>query len=255
MAEPEYDALEQRLQAAGVDQGTDPVATWRQLRAAEGAAATIIDLYEIAARPRGLCAQDLPKDERHALARAVMPDIWPGFTTTDGSERPEDPIEIVDYDPSWPAKYREWEQALAAALGAAAVRIEHVGSTAVPGLPAKPTIDVQVSVRDLDDEDSYVAPIESLGLQLRSRDVYHRYFRPVATRPRDVHVHVCAAGSSWEADHLRFRDCLRPDADARDRYAAVKRAAAATWTDDRVAYTEAKSEVILDILERNARAC
>ena len=75
------------------------------------------------------------------------------------------------------------------------MRIEHVGSTSVPGLPAKPIVDVQISVDDEDDESRYVPQLEEAGIQLRSRDSLHRYFRPFPDRPRDVHVHVCAAGS------------------------------------------------------------
>jgi GrpB-like predicted nucleotidyltransferase (UPF0157 family) len=134
-------------------------------------------------------------------------------------------------------------------LGAAALRIEHVGSTAVPGLPAKPIVDIQVSVADLTDESCYVAQIEAVGLRLRSRDVYHRYFRPPDEQVRDVHIHVCAAGSQWEREHLLFRDYLRSDVQARRSYADVKADAAHVWADDRIAYTDAKNEVILDLLE------
>ncbi len=79
------------------------------------------------------------------------------------------------------------------------MRIEHVGSTSVPGPAAKPIVDVQVSAADLDDEAAYVPPIEAVGLQLRSRDELHRYFRPFRGAPRDIHVHVCHVGSALEA--------------------------------------------------------
>jgi GrpB-like predicted nucleotidyltransferase (UPF0157 family) len=243
-------SLDRRLSAAGIAPDAEPVEAWRQLRAIEGPAATIIDLYELAARQRGLTAHDLPATERHALARSVMPDIWPDWTTTSGSERVGDVIRIVDYDPTWPARYAAWRQALRVALGPTAVRIEHVGSTSVPGLPAKPIIDVQVSVADLADEDAYVPGLEGIGLQLRSRDLLHRYFRPFPERPREIHVHVCEVGSDWEAEHLRFRDYLRANPEARERYAQIKRVAAAHWADDGLAYTDAKTEVVLDILEQ-----
>ena len=242
------ESLGQRLRAAGIARTADVVQTWRRLRAVEGPGTTIIDLYELAAHARGLRATELPAAERYALARTVLPEIWPDFATTEGSDRRGEPITVVDYDQSWPDRYRSWQRALSAALGSAAARIEHVGSTAVPGLPAKAIIDVQVSVPDLADEDSYVRPLEQLGLQLRSRDVHHRYFRPYPDRPRDIHVHVCAAGSDWETDHLRFRDYLRTHPEACGRYAETKRVAAATWADDRLAYTDAKTAVILSIL-------
>jgi GrpB-like predicted nucleotidyltransferase (UPF0157 family) len=114
-------------------------------------------------------------------------------------------------------------------------------------------IDIQVSVDDLADEDAYVPALEQLGLRLRSRDEFHRFFRPPASQPRDVHVHVCQSGTAWEAEHLRFRDYLRRDPQARDAYARVKRQAAKDWADDRMAYTDAKSEVILQILAQADR--
>jgi GrpB-like predicted nucleotidyltransferase (UPF0157 family) len=94
-----------------------------------------------------------------------------------------------------------------------------------------------------------VAQIEQAGVQLRSRDALHRFFRPFAGQPREVHVHVCQAGSEWEREHLLFRDYLRSHQAARDAYAQVKREAAALWSDDRIAYTEAKTAVILDLLD------
>jgi GrpB-like predicted nucleotidyltransferase (UPF0157 family) len=89
-------------------------------------------------------------------------------------------------------------------------------------------------------------------VQLRSRDDFHRYFRPFPDKPRDVHVHVCTTGSDWEREHLLFRDHLRSDRDARDAYAQAKRAAAVAWADDGWAYTDAKTEIVLEILERAA---
>jgi GrpB-like predicted nucleotidyltransferase (UPF0157 family) len=181
-----------------------------------------------------------------------MPEVWPGWEITADSERPGDLIRIVEYDPQWPVVYERWRVRLASALGETAVRIEHVGSTSVAGLAAKSIVDIQISVRDLDDEDRYVPQLEAAGVQLRSRDSLHRYFRPFADQPRDVHVHVCAAGSTWERDHLVFRDYLRSDPDARDRYAAAKKHAATVWADDGWAFTDAKTEVILSILEEAA---
>lgn len=240
--------LDARLATAGVIPGTPPQDAWRRLRAVEGARATVIDLYALVARARGLDAERLPLAERIALARSVMPQVWPGFAITASSERSADPIRIVEYDPGWPARFTQWERAIRAGLGGAARRVEHVGSTSVPGLPAKPIIDVQVSVIDLDDESLYVPQLERAGVQLRSRDDWHRYFRPFPGQPRAVHVHVCAEGSAWEREHLLLRDYLRTDPEARAAYAAVKRDAATVWADDHYAYTDAKSEVVLAIL-------
>jgi GrpB-like predicted nucleotidyltransferase (UPF0157 family) len=128
--------------------------------------------------------------------------------------------------------------------------MEHVGSTAVPGLAAKPIIDIQVCVADITDEDRYVPGIEQIGVALRSRDAEHRYFRPAPGRPRDVQIHVCDVDSDWERNHLRFRDILRSDAATRDAYAALKRDLASRFPNDRLAYTEGKGEFISDVLGR-----
>jgi GrpB-like predicted nucleotidyltransferase (UPF0157 family) len=242
-------ALAARLAAAGIDDITDPVAAWLRLRAAAGRRITVIDLYDLVAAPRGLAAWELPREERRGLARTGVSAVFPGFSLTAGSERPGEPVEIVPYDPDWPGQYARWRELLTRALGPAALRAEHVGSTSIPGLAAKPVIDVQISVADVADEASYLPPLDAVGLQLRSTDEVHRFLRPYPPHPRAVHVHVCGTGSEWEHDHLLFRDYVRAHPAARDAYAEAKLAAARTWADDRWAYTEAKTGIILDILD------
>jgi GrpB-like predicted nucleotidyltransferase (UPF0157 family) len=241
-------SFRERLAKAGVPPDTEPIVAWQRLHEVEGRRATIIDLYRLVSEPRGLAPHDLPFEERVRLAQLAMPIVWPGFVLIPGSER-NDPIEVLDYDVKWPEKFEAWRLRLANELAETAQRIEHVGSTAVPGLSAKPIVDIQVSVKDIRDEESYVPSIERAGVQLRSRDVFHRYFRPFPERPRDIHVHVCDGGSTWEREHLLFRDYLRSHGGARAAYAETKRAAALVWTDDRWGYTDAKSKTILDILE------
>lgn len=241
----------QRLAAAGVDPAGEPLAGWLALRAYEGDRATIADLYELAAQQQGLTAATLPVEQRHALGRRAMAVLWPGHVATAGSARPpSELIELVDYDPSWPVRFSQWQQRIVDALGSVACSVEHVGSTSVPGLVAKPIVDIQVSVRDLEDEDAYVTALAQIGLQLRTRDEYHRYFRPFPDRPRDVHVHVCGVDSQWAQDHLLFRDYLRTHPDACAAYLAAKRAAVADWADDSYGYTDAKSAVVNRILAR-----
>jgi GrpB-like predicted nucleotidyltransferase (UPF0157 family) len=240
-------SLAGRLAAAGGQDVTDPVEAWRLLRAAEGARATIVDLYAIAAAPRGLAAHQLPLDERLRLARAAVPDMWPGFATTTGTER-KDPLVVSDYDPQWPAVYERWRARIRPPLGPVALGIEHIGSTSVPGLAAKPIIDILVSVANLADETGYVPALERAGVVLRSRDELHRYFRPPAGQPRAVHVHVCPAGSQWERDHLLFRDYLRGHPAACRAYGDAKQANARIWAGDGWGYTEAKTGVVLDIM-------
>ena len=211
---------------------------------------TLIDLYRMVAEPRGLAAHELPVAERAALSARALPVMWPGYQVPTGTERAVEPIEIVAYDPDWPARFQSWRDRLAGVLGDAALRIEHVGSTAIPDLPAKPVIDILVTVPDPDREASYVPAIESLRIQLRSRDDLHRYFRPFSGNPRDVQVHVCAAGSSWERRHLLFRDYLRTNESARQAYLAAKLEAAQHWRDDRIAYADAKTDVINRLIAR-----
>jgi GrpB-like predicted nucleotidyltransferase (UPF0157 family) len=227
----------------------DPFAAWVRLRSAEGRRATIIDLYALVARERGLTPRELPFAERIELSRRALEVIWPGFETTEDSDREMEPVDLVPYDSAWASRFVRWRDRIAHVLGHHAVRVEHVGSTSVPGLAAKPILDIQVSVTDLADETSYAPALEAVGVQLRSRDVYHRYFRTYPDRPREVHVHVCSAGGEWEREHLLFRDYLRNHPAACDAYSVAKLEAARLWRDDRIAYTDAKNDVILDILE------
>jgi GrpB-like predicted nucleotidyltransferase (UPF0157 family) len=155
-----------------------------------------------------------------------------------------DAVEIAPYDPAWPARFEAHRRALAAALGDAPLRIDHIGSTAVPGLASKPVIDIQVSVRDVDrDEVRYRPALEALGLELRYREPEWAYFRTM-TPPRTHHVHVTPAGSARERAQLLFVAYLRADPRRRDEYGALKAALATALRNDRLAYTEAKTEFI-----------
>lgn len=159
-----------------------------------------------------------------------------------------EPVEIVPADPAWKAEFASWKRQIKAALGPLAVRIEHVGSTAVADLPAKPVLDVQVSVPDQAalEAEAYVEPLEALGLSLRGREPGHRFLRPRPDRgePRTVHVHVCVAGSPWERDHLLFRDYLRAHPEHRKAYADLKADLAARFRDERPAYNEGKTSFV-----------
>jgi GrpB-like predicted nucleotidyltransferase (UPF0157 family) len=163
-----------------------------------------------------------------------------------GQSDPE-PIALTDASAAWPERYARLRDRLAFALGSG-VRIEHIGSTSIAGIGAKPIIDILVSVPDLTDESRFVPAIESVGVQLRMRepDRGHVYFRD--TQPRTVHIHVCQVGSKWERDHLLFRDYLRGHPEAARAYQAMKRAAADAYGDDRIAYTEAKGPFIERVL-------
>jgi GrpB-like predicted nucleotidyltransferase (UPF0157 family) len=248
--------LAQRLRAIGVapDAFGDPAQVWQRLHDADGKRATLLDRYALEAAARACTVDQLESQLRAKLTMEVLAAHAPGFQFVAGSDRVDrDPIEVVPYDPAWRERFGAWRELLAAELDSSALSIDHVGSTAVPGLPAKPVIDIQVSVADVEDESSYVPPIERAGVALRFREVGHRYFRPAGDQAREVQVHVCASGSEWEAAHLLLRDFLRADPATRRAYGELKQELATRYRDDRIAYNEAKTNFIFDAMER-ARA-
>ncbi len=160
--------------------------------------------------------------------------------------REERVIEIVDYTSTWATRFETEQRRIAAALGSGARRIEHVGSTAVPGLAAKPIVDIMVTVDDPYDETGYREPLEDAGYVLRVREPGHRMFR---TPERDVHVHIWASGGADERRHLVFRDRLRSDAADRTEYERTKRSLAGRYRDMNH-YAQAKMAVIESIMAR-----
>ncbi len=156
-------------------------------------------------------------------------------------------IVIVDYDPAWPRRFDEERQRISAALGSNARMIEHIGSTSVPGLAAKPIIDILVPVDDVEDEVAYRPALEDAGYVLRVREPGHRMFR---TPELDVHVHLWGAGSEDVDRHVLFRDWLRRDERDRRDYEALKRLLAQRDFDDTNEYADAKGELIGEIMVR-----
>ena len=161
------------------------------------------------------------------------------------------PIVIVPYDTAWPALFCEQAAALRAALGGVALRIDHIGSTAVPALAAKPIIDVQVSVADFEPLDAYRVPLLELGYVYRADNPERtkRYFRE-APGQRRTHIHVRRAGSFSEQLALLFRDFLRAHPDEAARYGNLKREIAARHRSDRQAYTAAKEPFIWETVRQ-----
>jgi GrpB-like predicted nucleotidyltransferase (UPF0157 family) len=158
------------------------------------------------------------------------------------------PIVIVSHRPEWAARFALERDRIVTALGAAAVRVEHVGSTSVPGLGAKPIVDVQVAVPDIGDDESFVPGLVGAGYVVRMRHPgEHWMFR---TPEQDVHIHVCGAGGDWEYRHLLFRDWLRHDPADRAAYEAAKRALAVVDWPSTQHYSAAKSGIIAEITER-----
>ena len=134
-------------------------------------------------------------------------------------------IEIVPYDARWPAHFEAEAAMLRAAFGALALRIEHVGSTAVPGLAAKAVIDIQVSVASLAAPERFLPPLAQLGYRhvpLDDFDLVYPYFVKPHDWPSTHHVHLCVQGEEQERRHLAFRDHLRHHPAVAADYVALK---------------------------------
>ena len=162
-------------------------------------------------------------------------------------------IEIHEYDQEWPGLYLCEEARIRATLGGRVVRLEHAGSTSVPGLPAKPIIDIVLEVPDSSDEEAYAADLEAAGYPLSIREpewFEHRVFKGPDT---NVNLHVFSAGCEETDQMLLFRDWLRANASDRERYAAAKRELAAQdWTYVQQ-YADAKTAVVREIMARAER--
>jgi GrpB-like predicted nucleotidyltransferase (UPF0157 family) len=179
---------------------------------------------------------DDPIEER--LRRVIIGEIEPQS------------IVVADYDPAWSERFGREEAKIRAALGEAALSVEHIGSTSVPGLAAKPIVDVLLVVEDSGDEASYLPALEEAGYVLRVREPdfdEHRMFR---TPEKDVHVHVFSSGSLEIERYLLLRDRLREDQGDRELYARTKRDLASRDWPSMQHYAEAKTEVIEGIVAR-----
>jgi GrpB-like predicted nucleotidyltransferase (UPF0157 family) len=187
---------------------------------------------------------------REILERHVGDEDHQAIRWVDGVPAEFDPIVIVDPDPSWPAEYERESERILAALGGLVVRIEHVGSTSVPGLPAKPIVDIDVQVPDSADEDAYVPALVGAGYRHVLREPWWNGHRMLVRTDGGVNLHVFQAGSPEPLRHLLFRDWLRSHPDDRDLYAAAKRRLAVETADDPDSYNLDKNAVIDDIYSR-----
>lgn len=251
--------LRLRLATAGVnpDAFGDPAEAWHRLHDRFGTRATLLDRYSLEAAARAIAVDSLSDADRERLTMEVLGAHWGEFEIVGGSDRiVRDPIEVVDYNPEWPAQFAAWRDRLAAALGPTAVRIEHVGSTSVPGLAAKPIIDIQVSVERLEPLDSYRSALARIGYVHvpHPDDSFCPFFHRPAVWPHTHHVHVVEAGGEEERRTLAFRDYLREHAGVAREYEELKRRLAvryaATSFSTRQAYADAKGEFISAVVGR-----
>jgi GrpB-like predicted nucleotidyltransferase (UPF0157 family) len=161
---------------------------------------------------------------------------------------PDDEILVVGYDPRWPEWYEGERSLLEAALAASEARFEHIGSTAVPGLCAKPVIDILVGVRDLGPAEEYAPALRRLRYAPGDSGEPGRHF--FMKVPRTAHLHVVRYRSwDWHSK-IWFRDALRGDADLRARYSALKTSSALMYRDDREAYSRSKDALVSERLRQ-----
>jgi GrpB-like predicted nucleotidyltransferase (UPF0157 family) len=161
-----------------------------------------------------------------------------------------DPVVIVDYDPRWAEIFAEEKMRILEALDDPDVAVEHVGSTSVPGLAAKPIIDIMVVVPDPAAGETAIAPLTVLGYDYRGELGISGRFYFAKGRPHRYHLHMYPRGHPETARHLIFRDYLRANPEAADVYAKLKRELAEKFHEDREAYTAAKSDFIKSIEAR-----
>jgi GrpB-like predicted nucleotidyltransferase (UPF0157 family) len=160
------------------------------------------------------------------------------------------PIFLAEYDAGWPATFAAEAERIAGALSERALRVEHVGSTSVPGLAAKPIVDILLEVSDSSDEAAYVPALESAGYVLRIRELAWYEHRLLKRPGAEINLHVFGRGCSEITRMLAFRDRLRTNAEDRELYERAKRELARRQWKYVQNYADAKSEVVEAILAR-----
>ncbi len=155
---------------------------------------------------------------------------------------------VVEYNSQWPTMYEEEKSRILEAIGDELVAVEHVGSTSVPGLPAKPVIDIMAGVRRLEDAERCIGPLASLGFEyVPEYEEFipeRRYFRKGPPEARTHHLHMVAVGSEFWDETLLFRDLLLSRDDLAREYSNLKVQLARDHREDRDKYTEAKGPFI-----------
>lgn len=162
-----------------------------------------------------------------------------------------DPVVVVDYDPTWPALFATLRAPVAAALGDVAVAVEYVGSTAIPGLAAKPIIDLDVAIRSAADLPEVIGRLARLGYAYEGdKGIPGRAAFAWPPQAARHHLYVCALDAAAYRQHLLFRDYMRAHPEAVAAYAALKRQLAARYRAHRDAYTEAKGPFVHTAMAR-----
>lgn len=173
---------------------------------------------------------------------------WPPPPGDAGRQDPVATLRVIEYQDAWPRQYAEVEAELRSALAMPGFILEHIGSTAVPGLCAKPVLDVALAVGALTDVEAEIAGLARLGFVYRPGYEQHlpdrRYFVRDEGRVPRVHLHAVVLGSRLWLQHLQLRAALRDNAALTQAYAALKRHLAVAHAADKAAYTAAKAPFI-----------
>jgi GrpB-like predicted nucleotidyltransferase (UPF0157 family) len=165
----------------------------------------------------------------------------------------ESRIELAEYDQEWPQLFEREVERIRSILGERALRIEHTGSTSVPGLSAKPIVDIVLEVADSSDESAYVASLEESGYQLTIREPDWHEHRLLKGPDSNINLHVFSRDSEEIDRMVAFRDWLRENDDDRNLYEQAKRELAQREWKYVQNYADAKSEVVREILSRALR--
>lgn len=160
------------------------------------------------------------------------------------------PVVVVPYDDAWPAQFEQVAARVRGALGDQVVDLQHVGSTSVPGLAAKPVIDVNLIVADSGDEASYLPDLEAAGFTLRVREPDWEEHRVLAIEDPHTNLHVFSPGSGEPARTLMFRNWLRAHPEDRDAYGALKTELAGRDFAEVMDYNNHKAALVYDLYER-----
>jgi GrpB-like predicted nucleotidyltransferase (UPF0157 family) len=193
------------------------------------------------------------------ITRHHFDDPPPGETPWVGTPSPPYEIHVVEYDEQWPADFGRVAARIHEALGDRVLELHHVGSTSVPGLPAKPVIDVDLVVADPADEPAYLPDLVAVGFVHQIREPWWHEHRLVKYDDPVANVHVFGPDCPEVVRHLMFHDWLVEHEDERERYADAKRAAAGEMNarpegGTGMDYNRHKEPVVLDIYERMFRA-
>ncbi|MFJ8071401.1 GrpB family protein [Peribacillus sp. NPDC096447] len=163
-------------------------------------------------------------------------------------------VEIEDYNPNWVSEFQQEKARIMKVLKNDSLCVEHIGSTSVIGLGAKPILDIMAGVQQLDEADTFIEPLKSIGYEFVPHKEFpeRRFFRKGQWRAGTHHLHIYRFGSEQWKNQLSFRDYLRSHPDVRKQYQELKLSLAQKHPGDIVEYTKAKAPFILNVM-KNAK--